>query len=400
MARTCCVGDSSFDSVHSFVVKSRDFVQRLVLTFLFVQSSVAIYGQEEGVVTESDVFQALALRSTTMKSARIEWKEKCFRAKGSLVQPDSPSMVSHLNLTIPPEDVTYECDYSLSFDGKKTRFTMAGKYPQESGLIDVDDTETFDGNSRRVFQLPSQKVAHPLGRIYPNGRQNNLLSMLVVEPVLLCYRVQHPEMNLIDMERYRIVSQDSLVDGRACVLFSGEPQGSSVKTQRHFWLDPSRDFIIQRFERHTGDRVSQQTNFTWKQHDNLGWILAGWDVALYNRDGSPQATFDATIERFDVNPEIPHSEFDLTFPALTYVDDLSDVPVNYILRPDGTRRMVTAAENTLTYEELLKSKPEDALRSTSRPRSLVLVALNLFVFAIAVFLTIWRIANRVKEKAV
>jgi len=361
----------------------------LAVAFALTEARLA-HAQGGSQIMKEMILEAMRSRAERVRSARIEWQEECFDAKGSLLRPDSsdvPAILNAKGLTIPPEDVTYHNQSSLTFDGLKTRFTSVGQYPQEMGLIDREITETFDGQNRRVFKAPNAKRTHPLGRVYSVEAKNKLLSMLQLEPLLQCYRLNHPEMKLFNFDEHDVEDGNSVVDGRRCVLFAN--RGSTSQGRRHlFWLDPAREFIILRFAKQSGDSIVQQTDFSWTPDSEVGWVLAGWKLSKRDTDGALMHSVTATVTSCTINPSIPESEFVLKFPADTYVDDMSDGPsVNYILRADGHKRMVTLAEREASYEELLNSESGGAAPPIGRRKlSPWLLLANILVVALFVLL--------------
>ena len=134
----------------------------------------------------------------------------------------------------------------------------------------------------------------------------------------------------------------------------------------------------------------------YKQGDDARWQLAGWKTVVYRGNTDKLALqIDADIKACELNAKIEESDLALEFPPGTWVND-NIRKVSYILRSDGTERIVTKAETRnpgVSYKDLATT--ETGLAGTSAPLSwrrwiLVFAALGLIV-ALAINVT-----NRVR----
>jgi hypothetical protein len=358
---------------------------------LAFRTSTAPAEQPTPHVTLEALVAIIRAREERVQSALFKWTEQRFDAKGSWNRSGLPFPNAPEGQPVPAEDITYASQRTFSFDGEKMRHFVTENTPDVSGeFFETAHLATFDGEFSRMLDHPTRKKAFHYGRIYPRERMNNELHNLIFEPLLQCYRLFRPSTGLLNSENYGIETSDALIAETPCVVVA--ELGSATRSLKNvFWVDPARDFLILRYALQTGDGpIQRQTDFSYVQDTEHGWVPSGWRIMKYEPDGALIMSITAAVIEYKLNLELPPTEFAIEFPVGTYVDDLRD-GTNYIQRADGSQRTVTPAERSVSYERLRDSESGAAVPLPAiSSRRVWLIAANLIVLVVIVAFLIWR----------
>jgi len=346
--------------------------------------------QPNSTITMDAVVKRIQGREARVQSARFAWTEERFDAKGSWARPMVPGGKNDNPQVTPSTDLTYETKRVFSFDGEKTRTLASGNTPDFSGdFVQTEHLATFDGEFSRALDSPNLQRDFFSGRIYARDQANNELHDLVLEPLFQCYRMFHSERGLLNAQDLAIETADAIINDTPCIVVA-EIGSATRATRRMYWLDPARDFVIQRFTLQKADGpIQRQTDFSYKQDSQNEWVPSAWKIQKYATDGTLALSITATVTEYDLNPKFPPTHFTIDFPANAFVDDLRDDTM-YIERADGSRRQITRADNNATYEQLRDSEPKDALDRQPGHRSYWLIAMNVAAILILVLYVAWR----------
>jgi|SRR5579884_78065 len=99
----------------------------------------------EVVPNKETILQSWKQRGERVRSAEFVWNERQTYAKGSIRKT--------AQLTLPPEDVTFERPVTLVFDGNKMRYTYQTKEWNSTNneFVTQDYTNVFDGVNNKLF---------------------------------------------------------------------------------------------------------------------------------------------------------------------------------------------------------------------------------------------------------
>jgi hypothetical protein len=134
------------------------------------------------------------------------------------------------------------------------------------------------------------------------------------------------------------------------------------------------------------------------RHDAThGWVVTGWDVTMMARQGKVSESSKTTVTSLEVNGTLPSRDFENAFPAGAVVhDNLSHEA--WIVRSDGSKRMIARHERRLTYEQLVESDRGGGLVGT-QARRLTWPAIGLAICGFGCLIAfIWRrLRKRVRQ---
>ena len=306
--------------------------------------------QAEEDDTARITFKQARERESAVKRLKIEWEEDCFEAKGARFNPEF-SNSRFTKSPLPPTDSEFQQFHTLAIDGHRTsHFGAIRMYGKEGELVYDQTRVTFNSEECLSLSLPNQSRHYPYGRIYPENHPNNELSLLAIEPILHCFRLLDPDWKVVRHDNYSFSTEPL----NEYVVYS--EQGASRPLKHVFWLDPKRNFLVVRFELHDQRRTGllRQTDFEYQEDPDHKWQLSGWKFQSFSLNGTLDKTISAKVTKLEINPDLPDSEFTISFPEGTYVDNLREGR-NYVIKQGYVKRFVSDVEGHLGYDALMRT---------------------------------------------
>ena len=176
------------------------------------------------------------------------------------------------------------------------------------------------------------------------------LHQLLAAPALLTFRPLLFDTGFSQAEACQMVSGlEPLYEGRVCSVVhvtaapaGGQSSPSAIPTERFYWVDRSRDFIVVRCLFQWDDAVRSQIDIHYEPMDTIGWIPSTWSVQCFG--ASPHIVRQVvTAQREDVDVQHPPADgpLDFRFPPRTWVTDrvaLRQIPCARRSEPIRARR--------------------------------------------------------------
>ena len=297
-------------------------------------------------------------------------------------------------------DKTVERTSSLSLDADMLRWEREG----EEWVFELNDyapgsyVAVFDGEVGKCLygadRLP--KPRYPgVGIIRKEARHPNSSSYSIM-PLLLAYRAARANLGDLSAEKLSISTRTGAVDGRSCLIVNSPSGGSgtTAKGPRTYWVDPQRDYVVLRM---TEASLAGNAHLVVKldvsyQRDGLyGWYPAGWTCVSLLSNGHVGFQFTGRVTKYQINPEIPHGEFELDFPPGTRVADWRHGSSEYIVKESGANRVISRAELNagIPYDQLAATETDETISKTRRVTRILLASAT--VLAIVTFVTWLRV---------
>jgi hypothetical protein len=301
-----------------------------------------------------DVLQAAQRRQERVRSLHFAWTQRTTDGKGSRTLPPQLQR-NRSGEVIPPRDVSYDTHMELWIDGEKMRFAFDDYEwdSKEQACLPCPYVGTFDGKLRKSLH----ENGGP-GRPYPDGyvqaaeRDDDAMNLSLL-PLLMTYRAADPKMRgEHDLSQMTLTGRQMTIAGHVCRELQLQHPASSLVDQ--LWVDPARDCNILRYVKMVGQRLGYQINVRYSEDPAAGWAPSGWDFVCTLNDGKLQAAGRVEAVEREINLAISPDTFDIVFPRGTSVVDLA-AGRDYIIKPDGTERVIRKEESGLTYDEVLAS---------------------------------------------
>lgn len=300
-------------------------------------------------MTLQQIIEQWQARQERFRSFRYKWAETRTDV-GAVLLPQNP----------PPEkETTYTGKCELLIDGTRGRYSYEGKTWRLSTdrpprLWPRANTNVFDGRVQVNFNAAQSSEQYPQAR-FENARQFFHATTLEFRPLMVFHRPLDPDMGGFDANQLRLDGRSTTIRDRPCILVEQAPAGQSG-IRWSLWVDTERDFTVRRIAMWFNGELSSQMDVLYAQHAAYGWVPSGWDFDSF-RGGDLMSHVEAKITEATLNPTIEPSEFTIDLPANTLVTDLrSGKKERYILRADGTKRIVLPTESRASYGQLVASE--------------------------------------------
>ena len=271
-------------------------------------------------------------REAKFKSGRIVWKEKRLIKKGTLTA-DINAYGGGPKTTdiIPPEDITHVYNGSLLFSGEKLRFKddMPVWSTIKNNFVASQRDGAWNGETGFYFNLEPERK-EPQGGL---SRQAGTARADIRVGTFMNYYRPSSRQTSLPLAPYATVDTRKTEDGRDCVVLSRSRRGRDVRDE--VWIDLTRGGSIEREASTLNGKVLQQTDISYTEDPEHGWIISGWERNHFAVDGTLEDSTTATVLEAKFNIPLAQEHFELNFPTGTVVTDVrSGKPVRYTVPHD------------------------------------------------------------------
>jgi hypothetical protein len=318
--------------------------------------------------TIQSVLNAWEQRQKRVQSFRFSWEGTDWYNRGLIpgAEPSADPMY-----VFPDSDASFKTRGSFAMDAQGRRryehFSMAWN-PVLGKLAPASQISVADGRTLREFYPDGLWMGIRGPRPYPTGSIQKgdppAWSYVDLWPLTLVFRPLDKRFHMSAGSLYGkkpvLTDREVTVDGRTCLVIE---QG-----RKEYWVDPARSYLPLRVVETTrvvtpekidlGDVITFQIAIQYSEDKEAGWIPVAWKTEISSRtDTEMLFVQSARVTEWQVNRPIPESTFQLAFPPGTFVF-VQPMKEEYILRADGTRRLILPGEfNGKNYEELRDSEP-------------------------------------------
>jgi hypothetical protein len=331
------------------------------VVWLLSEARLAL-GQGEPLKVE-DVFQAWKNRQQRVRSLYFRWKQHITEGKGALHSgiptPHVPSREP-----IPPHDVTYDGSAELWIEEEKIRYGYDGHEwsKEQQDMVPCPIVWAFDGKRlKTLMDNGGPDKPYPLGIVQPTDPVV-IVGQVRVFPLLLTFRPLDSKMAFFRLSEAILTGGQARIDGRYCRELQLKQPGTGVVYQ--FWVDPSRDYTIVRYIETAKGKLIAQADIRFAEDPQAGWVPSNWDLVSQFPDGKLETSLQAEVLEHEINPGFPADRFDIVFPRGTSINDV-EANRMYIIKQDGSERVLEKEEWGLTYQEVLASEPGELVGTQS-----------------------------------
>ncbi len=352
----------------------------MLVALLQVHLGPEICRAQQAKVTIEDILEVWKERQDKFKSARFELECQ------ETIHKASTSFFMNLERGIsgspkefepnPLRDYLVKGTSRVSLDGSKLRYSYDHQQwdPRGKKLYPEHYVDVFDGHFFKFLQDPaSGQDNHASAAVRTSNRSESALTFPIL-PLIFTLRGCHPQF-FQDLPKFQVTGQTLRVAGHPCLELVRDhgPPG-----QREFlYLDQGRGYVVLKETIVFDGQPNWQLDVTYNQDPAVGWLPRSWEYII--RAGKEHHVLNSgrsTVTRYEINPGLDDSEFDISFPAGTLIhNESSGDYLLSVVQDNGEKgREVPIALNP-TYEELQK-----AARATNR-WLLVTVSATIFVLA-------------------
>ena len=213
-------------------------------------------------------------------------------------------------------------------------------------------TETYNDGTYKSLMRPRSALRNRLDGII--NRPEGFPAALSMPFLPLTYLFRGLDSRYYQgLRNFVLTGRAANVGGRICIEVAKDkaPGFSEV-----FWLDRERDYVVVRKTITERGFPTWQLDVTYAPDAIVGWVPNSWDYII--RGGKANIIAQSgrsVVRRYEINPDLSDSDFDVVFPPRTRVTDLSSgKEVQYVIQEGGEKGVTISGRKHPTYEQLDK----------------------------------------------
>jgi hypothetical protein len=260
----------------------------------------------------------------------------------------------------PPKDAEYKSACSFAADGEMVAATAEGQlYDFASKSWKPSITAGYFNGKTALALSPPERPGWGRATIRTgNDRLDAGLWSTPNSPVLHYYRPLGGGV-FASFEFYKptLSGRTETIREVACVevVIKDVPPGST----RTIWCDPARGFLPIR-EQHRNSFSDYVQELEYRKEEKRGWVLSGWERTGHRRDGSVVYSLKSEVKKLEFDVKFAVDAFSPNPPPASHVIVYADraQKEEYLVRADGTVRLLKASEREKNFDELAKTNAD------------------------------------------
>lgn len=322
-----------------------------------------INGSQANAADEMEkILAALKARQAKFENVCITWKETRLHPEGTVQIADAlggePTKV--------PETIN-KYNYQLRLSGA-SHFRLDRRGPQWFGsrkaFMDREYFAAWDGKVGKSFYALVEGLddGYPIGFM---GDSSSDWDTRHLFPILFHLRPFNDQYAPLTSLQYMIDPDLALVGEKHCVRLIQKEKIENL-TQCEFYLDPAQDYSVALCMVRRKDRLVWRLDIDYEKTLSGEILPQGWrDVSFYD-DGRIRESTQASELQFSNRLKFEPSVFAPEFPTAALVTDRTGGKKAevYLVRKDGSKRIVTSAERKggIHYQDYLETDSGEAVR--------------------------------------
>jgi hypothetical protein len=330
---------------------------RVGIVCVFVALAGAARADEKPTI--GDVKKAWTARHEAAKSFRAEWVETVVDKAGSFGSFDPKDPGPH-----PPKDTELKVTRSFAADGEKAAFVgdSWAYWQQKKEFTPYKETIRFDGVAAQFFE-PDPKTGWQRVSIETDKeRAAGWLRYVPHEPLLLVYRPLGEHVLTGGLENYQLSGRTEQIRGATCVELVRK-DAAKYGSVDSLWCDPDREFLPIRHTERVGN-AGEDTEWEYRKNDKGQWVPTGWQYTRFSgkrgKDYVVTSTTKATMKKLELGVTFPADAFSTQPPLRShvFVSKAGKRQEAYLIRPDGSKRPLSEAEELWNPDNLAKTNAD------------------------------------------
>lgn len=285
-------------------------------------------------------------------------------------------------------DTSFNIRLRLAIDSnRRFRMDCDGKAPAptKDGYPDQHHIEIFDNGVRNTI-FPVGAFGYPSGHIN-RAKNPTAIRNPQVLPILIAYRAFDREIGVFDANKLTLTKDKGVVEDRQCLILK--------YMEKMIWVDTARDYVPTRYYELEQGVTTRRIDIKYIADVQHGWVPTSWNNVSLKGNGDTQGSVRASVAEYSIGKPISKETFDVHYPPGTWVRDYVK-DESYILREDGTRRMVLKSENGKDYTDLIQTNSPNL----TRRRFPWIVGIGTLLLAVVVAVLFYRILKRSRGTSV
>jgi hypothetical protein len=256
----------------------------------------------------------------------------------------------------PPRDYLVKGTSRFSLSGAKVRHSYDDQAwdPVGKRLYPKHYVDVFNGQLYKSLDNPSSgQEDYPSGVVKKVPQSGSALKFPLL-PLICTLRGNHPQF-FRDLGIFRVAGQNVPIAGRPCLeLVRGSDRSDNREV---LYVDQERDYVLVKAMILVDDHPNWQLDVTYSADATVGWVPRSWEYLIRaGKDNRILSSGRRSVIRYEINPHLDDSEFDIRFPPGTRVDDESSGQyVVYAIQESGEKGRAIPAALGPTYKDLEKA---------------------------------------------
>ena len=320
-------------------------------------------GFQQPIPSKKEIIEKLEKREQRIQSLYIVWEQVETYPNGDSAffkesDPD-PTTVSK------PYEFSRECVLLLS--KHKARLELDGEsWNSELGKpVSSQRTAVYTDRYIKIVETRPSELDDkpPVGiekkpkALYKWGRDYVSFS-----PQLYAFKLS----NLLSQEQFSVGDKTVEMNDRDCVEIVLAQNARNARVKESWYLDLENDLIPVAYEWSLPERFELQLEIEYaktKKEGETFFIPTNWRFDESRERGRFNNSRVGNVVDYEINPQVQSGKFDIDFDYRTRVGNYTGKKRElYLVRKDGTKRVVTEADRGKSLDEILNSSPEPATR--------------------------------------
>ncbi len=301
----------------------------------------------------SEVRQASEKRQASAQTAKITWTHRETLFKGSMSVRFPPPLTKASDIH-PPQDATHEGSGIMLLNGDQARISRTSMvWHLSRKRFHKDQTESVIKGTQYTSLIHYGSQEWPQGRLSKDGWRND--AEILIWPALMALRgVDDRVVREAGIKSYT-AARRLVVDGRPSVEITRER--TETQGESKLLVDDSPGYPIRRIDtfQRDGNLATRIIIVANKTIDGLAYPVE-WKISTFRNRTQLDSTH-VQVNSLDLHPTLTGGDFSLDFPVGTYViDTQTNTMQEYIVREDGSKRVVLPEERGAGYHALVNSE--------------------------------------------
>lgn len=349
----------------------------------------AAAADSEKLVAEVKV--AWEKREVAARTVRMAWGLKRVTPKGSssIVFPTKDGKVE------PPADVSGEGKVTILIDGLSARCSRsihAWSSSTQQLTLQQSDEAVVGGVLKSLNRFSEQDW--PKGIVKKKNWVGEGMSLSDLPPYVAVRGTQPNVMGIHALAAFTEARRATLDGVGVIELITPRTE---ARGESKIWVSPTSDYSLVRFESYEPDgKLTFRLTVVPQQHPSGVWLPATW-VGYTFANQRLLSTDTATMTAIEIAPPVSPGDFELAFPAGTWVmDDTGSKVKDYLVKEDGQQRPILQEELRARYEDLVRTEPGAIARKSALARNWRMGVAGVVLLIAAVLVT-FKAARRARR---
>lgn len=213
-------------------------------------------------------------------------------------------------------------------------------------------------NRERACELHQQSNPDSKNSFYPSAtvrgpERCSALGEVTYRPLAAAIRPLNSAYRQVNLEDMEITGKQAKINDLVCIECRIR-NGGNESDWPHYWLCASKNYLPVRVSLYHFGKIYMQMEIRYGVSDSSGYRPTSWQVTKLSYTGKIIESISCTVNSWKDQLEDPISS---EIPPRTYVYDISkaSTPIYYLIREDGSQRLLTRKEQHMPYDALFET---------------------------------------------